>query len=47
MKKHLKSCDKIKESLYHNYWDINNLYDEGDMPQRSPLRGFKWVKVTS
>ena len=24
--KYLKKCDKNIEPLYHNYWDVNNLY---------------------
>ena len=24
--KYIKKCDKNKEPLYHNYWDVNNLY---------------------
>ena len=28
-----------KESLYHNYWDVNNLHEQA-MPQKLPVNGF-------
>ena len=35
-----------KESLYLNYWDINNLY-RWAMSQKLSVNDFKWVEETS
>ena len=35
-----------KESLYLNYWDVNNLYRQ-TMSQKSSVNDFKWVEETS
>ena len=37
--KHIKDYDKNKESLYLQYWDINNLYDWA-MSQKLPVNKF-------
>ena len=42
----MKDYDKNKESLYLNYWDVNNL-DRLAISQRLPLGGFKWLEETS
>ena len=39
----MKYYNKNKESLYLNYWDVNNLYGWA-MPQKLPVGCFKWVK---
>ena len=43
--KYIKDYDKNKESLYLDYWDINNLYGWA-MSQKLPLGNFKWVEET-
>ena len=35
-----------KESLYLNYWDVNNLYRQ-TMSQKLSVNDFKWVEETS
>ena len=35
-----------KQSLYLNYWDINNLYGWA-MSQKLSVNDFKWVEETS
>ena len=35
-----------KESLYLNYWDLNNLY-RWAMSQKLSVNDFKWVEETS
>ena len=42
----MKVYDNNKESLYHNYWDVNNLYEQA-VPQKLPVNGFQWVEKTS
>ena len=37
--KYMKDYDKIKESLYSKYWDVNNLYSWA-MSQKLPVSGF-------
>ena len=44
--KYMKDYDKIKESSYLQYWDINNLYVWA-MMQKLPSFNFEWVKYTS
>ena len=43
--KYIKDYDKNKESLYLDYWDVNNLYGWA-MSQKLPLGNFKWVEET-
>ena len=38
--------DKIKEILYNNYWDVNNLYG-WEISQKFPVDSFRWVENTS
>ena len=38
--------DKIKESPYLQYWDINNLYG-WEMSQKIPVINFEWIKDAS
>ena len=42
----MKNYDKIKESSYLNYWDIDTLYGWA-MSQRLPTFYFEWVEDTS
>ena len=42
----MKDYDKSKESLYLQYWDVNNLYG-CKMSQKSPVNNFRWVENTS
>ena len=42
----MKDYDKSKESLYLQYWDVNNLYG-CEMSQISPVNNFRWVENTS
>ena len=42
----MKDNDKIKESSYLNWWDVNNLY-RWAISQNLPADGFKWVGETS
>ena len=44
--KYMKDYDKNKESLYIQYWDVNNLYG-WEMSQNLPVNNFEWVKDTS
>ena len=41
----MKDYDKSKESLYIQYWDLNNQYGWA-MSQKRPVNGFKWVENT-
>ena len=36
----IKDCDENKESLYLEYWDVNNL-DGGVMSQKPPVKTFE------
>ena len=38
---YMKNYDKIIESLYLMYLDVNNLYGWA-MPKKLPINGFKW-----
>ena len=38
--KYMKYYDKSKDSLYLQYWDVNNLYGR-EMPQKLPVKNFK------
>ena len=40
---YMKNYDKSIESSYREYLDANNLYG-WTMPQKLPVKGFKWVK---
>ena len=42
----MKDYDKSKESLYLQYWDVDNLYG-CEMSQKSPVNNFRWVENTS
>ena len=42
----MKDYDKIKESSYLNYWNVNNLHGWA-MSQKLPLGSFKGVEYTS
>ena len=42
----MKHYDKIKESLYLKYWDVDNLYVWA-MSQKLPVNNFKWVEDNS
>ena len=44
--KYIKDYDKIKESLYLKYWDVNNLYGWA-MLQKPPVNKFEWIEDTS
>ena len=44
--KYMEDYDKSKESLYLQYWDVNNLYGWA-MLQKLPVNNFEWVKNTS
>ena len=44
--KYMEDYDKNKESLYIQYWDVNNLYD-WPMLQKLPVKNFDWIKHTS
>ena len=44
--KYMKDYDKIKESSYLQYWDVNNLYGWA-MSGKLPLNNFEWIKDTS
>ena len=41
----IKDSDKIKESLYLQYWDVNNLYGWA-MSQNFTVNNFKYIKDT-
>ena len=43
--KYLKNYDKIKESSFLKYWDVNNLYWWA-MSGKFPEGGIKWVEET-
>ena len=43
--KFMKDYDENKESLYLNYWDVNNLYGQA-MSQKLPVDGFKQLENT-
>ena len=42
----MKECDKNKESLCLNYWDVNNLYGQA-RSQKLPVNNFEWIEKTS
>ena len=44
--KHMKNCDKNKESSYFKYWNENNLYG-WVVSQKLTLGGVKWIEETS
>ena len=44
--KYIKDYDKIKESSYLNYWDVNNLYGWA-MSQKLPVSNFEWIEEPS
>ena len=44
--KYMKIYDKNKESLYIQYWDINNL-NGWAMSQKLPVNNFEWMEETS
>ena len=41
----MKDYDKNKESLYLQYWNVNNLYGWA-MSQKFPVNIFEWIKDT-
>ena len=43
--KFMKDYDENKESLYLNYWDVNNLYGQA-MSQKLLVDGFKQLENT-
>ena len=43
--KYMKDYDKTKESLYLQYWDVNNLYGWA-MSQKFPVNKFEWIEDT-
>ena len=42
----MKNYDKNKESSYHQYWDVNNLYVWA-MSQKLPVNNLEWIKDAS
>ena len=42
----MKDYNKNKESLYLQYWDVNNLHSWA-MPQKLPVNNFERIKDTS
>ena len=38
----MKYYDKNKDSLYLQYWDVNNLYGR-EMTQKLPVKNFKQI----
>ena len=42
----MKDNDKIKESSYLKYWDVNNLHGQA-MPQKLLVNNFEWIEDTS
>ena len=42
----MKDYDKIKESSYFQYWDVDNLHGRA-MFQKLPINKFKWIEETS
>ena len=46
--KYIRDCDKINESSYLKYWDVNNLYCWSmSISQKLPVNYFKWVEDIS
>ena len=43
---YMKDYDKIKESSYLQYWDVNNLFGWA-MSQKHPVNNFEWINDTS
>ena len=41
--KYIKYYDKNKESLYHQHWDVNNLYDWA-MSQKLTVYNSEWME---
>ena len=41
----MKDYDKNKESSYHIYWNVSNLYG-WEMSQKLPVNDIKWVENT-
>ena len=44
--KYMQDYQKNKESLYLQYWDVNNLYGWA-MSRKVPVNNIEWMKVTS
>ena len=44
--KYMKDSDKNKESLYLQYWDVNNFYGRA-MPQKFPVNNLEQIKDIS
>ena len=44
--KYMKDYYKNKESLYLDYWDADNLYEQG-VSEKLPIDAFLWVENTS
>ena len=44
--KNMEDYEKNKESSYHQYWDVHNLYSWA-MSQKLPGNNFGWSKGTS
>ena len=45
-KKYMKDNDKNKESLYLQYWDVNNLFRLA-ISQKLPVNDFEWIEDAS
>ena len=45
-KKYMKDNDKNKESLYLQYWDVNNLFGWA-ISQKLPVNDFEWIEDAS
>ena len=43
--KYIKNYDKNKESIYLQYYNVDNLYDQV-MLQQLPVNNFEWIKDT-
>ena len=43
---YMKDSDKHKESLFLNYWDVNNLYG-WKMSEKLPVNNFEWIEEAS
>ena len=43
--KYMKDYDKIKESSYIQYWNVNNFYGWA-MSQKLSVNNFEWIKDT-
>ena len=43
--KYMKNYYENKESLYLQYWDVNNLYGWA-MSQKFPVNSFEWIEDT-